>query len=83
MRVKPGFDSLFEASEFSLIAPEYRDVIHVPDVMFASIILPNHPIKWLQDHICEPVRGIIAREKAVLDNRPYEIKGSAVFDDFA
>lgn len=80
MGVQPFFYEDTELFQLPLVRAEYRQVIHVADIVLAQPAFTNKPVKRLQNGICEPLRGISSNQHAVLDDTPNKVKNEAVFN---
>lgn len=72
-----------ELFQLSLIRTEYREVVHVPDIVGAQPAVTDHLVQRLQNGVCEPLRGIRADTDAIFHNAPNQVEDAPVFNQAA
>ena len=77
---EPVVNFPFQLAELTLICSEYRQIVHITDVMRTASALTDQNIERLERRIREPLRRICSDFDSVLDNAPDKVERSVIFN---
>lgn len=80
VRVQPLFDEQAELLQLSLVRSEYRQVVHIPDVVLAVPALPDQVVQRLEKRVRKPLRRVCADLDTIGSYPLDQIQDSPVFD---
>ena len=77
---EPAVNFPFQLAELTLICSEYRQIVHITDVMRTASALTDQNIERLERRIREPLRRKCSDFDPVLDDAPDKVKRSVIFN---